>query len=81
MRKQGREWYDLFIAWSKKCGLEYTCTLPAFGLRVKNLKINGISKGLKTNKGETICFNIELMRNHFKMIEDIELTNDVEECE
>lgn len=81
MRKQGKEWYDLFIAWSKKCGLEYTCTLQAFGLRVKNLKINGISKGQKTNKGETICFNIELMRTHFKMIEDIELTNDVEECE
>ena len=61
----GKEQYELFNAWREQCGMEYSCNLASFGLRLKNLKINGITKGPHTNKGETRLFDIKLMRTHF----------------
>jgi len=63
----GVEQFALFNSWLKKCGLEYGCNLPAFGLRLKNLKINGITKGPHSKKGEKKLFDIPTMMKHFKL--------------
>jgi hypothetical protein len=71
----GKEQYELFNAWREKCGMEYSCTIQAFGLRLKNLKINGITKGPHSNKGESKLFDIPLMRSHFDL-NNIEIETD-----
>jgi len=63
----GKEIFVLFNSWLKKCGLEYGCNLPAFGLRLKNLKINGITKGAHSKQGEANLFDIPTMIKHFKL--------------
>lgn len=61
----GKEQYELFNSWREQNGMEYSCTIQAFGLRLKNLKINGVSQSKPTNKGLFILFDIKLMRTHF----------------
>jgi hypothetical protein len=61
----GKEQYELFNNWREKCGMEYSCTLQAFGLRLKNLKINGISTSLHSNKGAYCLFDVKLVMSHF----------------
>jgi hypothetical protein len=63
----GKEQYKLFKEWCKKCGIEYTITLQAFGIRLKRLNINGIDIGKHTNKGETKIFDIDKLKIHFKL--------------
>lgn len=63
----GKEIFNLFNSWLKKCGLEYGCNIQAFGLRLKNLKIDGITKGNHSNKGESNLFDIPTMIKHFKL--------------
>jgi len=67
VEKHGKDLFDLFIAWCKKCKLEYNLTLQAFGVRMKRLNISGIEKGKHTNKGETKIFKIVKLRNHFEL--------------
>lgn len=63
----GKEILGLFNTWLKKCGMEYGCNLQAFGLRLKNLKIAGVTKGNHSNKGESNLFDIPTMIKHFKL--------------
>jgi hypothetical protein len=74
VEKHGKDLFDLFIAWCKKCKLEYNLTLQAFGVRIKRLNISGIEKGKHTNKGETKIFKIVELRNHFDL-NDIVMDN------
>lgn len=67
IRLYGKEILGLFNSWLKKCGMEYGCNLQAFGLRLKNLKIAGITKGSHSNKGESNLFDIPTMIKHFKL--------------
>lgn len=71
----GKDAYKMFCEWTKKCGMDYNVTLPAFGLRIKNLNISGIKKGKHTNKGETKLYNIEILKKHFN-IENIEVSDE-----
>lgn len=81
IKMYGKELFGLFNAWLKKCGLEYGCSLQAFGLRLKNLKIDGISKGPHSNKGEANLFDIPIMIKHFKLDTVVyEKDEDIEEC-
>jgi len=63
----GKETFALFNSWLKECGLEYSCNLQAFGLRLKNLKINGITKGPHSKNGEANLYDIPTMRTHFNL--------------
>jgi len=63
----GKEIFVLFNSWLKKCGLEYACNLQAFGLRLKNLKISGITKGSHSKYGEANLYDIPTMRTHFNL--------------
>lgn len=63
----GKELFELFNDWCKKCGLDYKLNLQAFGVRMKRLNLPGIEKGKHTNKGETKIFKIIQLRNHFDL--------------
>jgi hypothetical protein len=63
----GKEQYDLFNEWCRKCNIDYKVTLPAFAVRLKRLKIIGIEQGKHTNKGNTNIFEIETLRLYFKL--------------
>ena len=67
IKKYGKEMLALFNDWLKKCKMDYTCNLQSFGLRLKNLKINGISKGNHSNKGECSLYDIQIMKKHFNL--------------
>jgi hypothetical protein len=63
----GKEQYDLFNEWCRKCNIDYKVTMQAFGVRLKRLNINGIEKGKHTNKGYTNIFIIKNLRDYFKL--------------
>ena len=67
VEKLGKELFDLFNDWCKKCNIEYKVNLQSFGIRMKRLNISGIEKGKHTNKGETKIFKIQILRNHFDL--------------
>jgi phage/plasmid-associated DNA primase len=75
----GSKLFELFKSWCKQCGMDYNLTLPAFGLRLKRLNVNGIEKGKHTNKGETKIFNIAVLKDHFKLIDIVKDTNEDDE--
>jgi hypothetical protein len=52
--------------------VKYEVTSKKFGVRLKNLKIDGIEKGPHTSKGETKIFNIEKLKNYFNIGDLIE---------
>lgn len=63
----GKQQFDLFKDWCKKCGMEYNLTTQAFGLRLTRLNLAGIKKGKHTNKGETKIFDIQKLKEEFKL--------------
>ena len=75
----GSKLFELFKSWCKQCGMDYNLTLPAFGLRLKRLNVNGIEKGKHTNKGETKIFNIAVLKDHFKLIDIVKDTTEENE--
>lgn len=76
----GKNQFNLFTDWCKKCGLDYKVNLQAFGVRMKRLNIKGIEKGKHTNKGETRIFKIQELRDHFGL-NNIEIDNTDEELD
>jgi hypothetical protein len=72
----GKEQYELFNVWIKKCGMDYNCNLPAFGLRLKNLKIDGILHNGHGKQGKSNLFDIQIMRKHFGLENDLIIDTD-----
>jgi len=63
----GSEIYELFKSWCNINGIKYDIDSRKLGVRLSNMKINGISKGKHTNKGETKVFNITILKNIFHL--------------
>jgi putative DNA primase/helicase len=63
----GVEACKLFKNWCKSNGINYDIDARKLGVRMKNLKISGIEKGRHTNKGETKKFDINKLKDHFKI--------------
>jgi hypothetical protein len=72
----GKEQYELFNVWIKKCGMDYNCNLLAFGLRLKNLKIDGILHNGHGKQGKSNLFDIQIMRKHFGLENDLIIDTD-----
>lgn len=58
----GTQIYELFIEWCRLNGIKYEIDSRKLGVRITNMKINGISKGRHTMNGETKIFDIELLK-------------------
>ena len=54
----GSEIYELFKNWCGENGIKYEINVFKLGVKLINMKINGIYKGKHTKKGETKMFNI-----------------------
>ena len=63
----GIEIYELFKSWCSENGIKYEIDSRKLGVRLTNMKINGIYKGKHTNKGETKLFNIAELKKTFKI--------------
>jgi hypothetical protein len=78
----GKDAFNLFETWRKEQNIKFEINAIKLGMKLSNLKINGIQKGKHTDKGKTKIFNIPLLKSHFgigcliKMAEDTNLDSD-----
>lgn len=63
----GTEIYELFKHWSNSNGIKYDINAVKLGVKLINMKINGVSKGRHTMKGDTKLFNISELKNTFNL--------------
>ena len=63
----GSELFSMFKTWCKDNSMEYVMKIQSFGLKMKNLNINGIEKGRHTNKGELKLLDFQKMKQHFNI--------------
>ena len=61
----GTEIYELFKLWCNENGIKYDINTVKLGVKIINMKINGVSKGRHTMKGDTKIFNISELKNTF----------------
>ena len=66
----GKEIYELFQIYITENNIEYNTTPLKFGVKIANLKINGIEKGRHTKKGETKYYETQKILKHFKINND-----------
>lgn len=57
----------LFKEWCCQNDMKYEIDAKKFGVRLSLLKLDAITKGRHTNKGETKFYNISKLKNHFKL--------------
>lgn len=62
-----KEIFQLFQEWATTNNFKYDVNSVKLGVRLSNLKINGIKKGKHTNKGDTRIFNIPELKAHFNI--------------
>jgi len=58
----GTQIYELFIEWCILNGIKYEIDSRKLGVRLTNMRINGISKGRHSRNGETKIFDIEKIK-------------------
>jgi hypothetical protein len=63
----GTEIYELFKNWCGENGIKYDINAVKLGVKLINMKINGVSRGRHTMKGDTKLFNINVLKNTFKL--------------
>jgi hypothetical protein len=61
----GYEAYQFFKLFCERHGIKYEIDSNKLGVRISNLKINGIEKGNHTYKGKTKRYNISKMKKYF----------------
>ena len=63
----GSEIYARFSLWCNTNNIVYDTNPIKLALKIKNLNVDGISKGRHTNKGDTTNFNICCMKKRFNL--------------
>jgi hypothetical protein len=73
--------YMLFKDWCNTNYKHYDCTNVQFAVRLKNMKIQGITTGVHTMKGNVIACNIPLLKQLFNIqeVHQEPVNNDIEE--
>ena len=61
----GTEIYELFKNWSCLNGIKYDINAVKLGVKLINMKINGVYKGRHTMKGDTKIININKLKTNF----------------
>jgi len=67
VEKSGMEQYEAFNIFKADNGIHFECSLPAFGLKLKNLKIAGVGEPIHSRQGKTRIFDIPKMKEHFQL--------------
>lgn len=60
--------YNQFREWAHINASKYECTKQQFGVRLTNLKLQGLTKGEHTRSGETKIFNIPLLKTKYGIV-------------
>lgn len=61
----GTECFDSYRRWFDKNNVSCDVSTIQFGMRLTNLKISGVAKGPKTERGKTKRFDINQLNKHF----------------
>jgi len=77
VKLSSQDCYTQFKEWCR-INSKYDCTSIQFAVRLKNLNIKGITKGKRTKNGNTILFNIPLLKIKYD-ITDVADDSDEEE--
>jgi putative DNA primase/helicase len=62
-----KEVFDLFVGWCKENKVDYNINVIKFGVRLINLKIDGVKHGRPTKNGVKRLFNIDELKAHFNI--------------
>lgn len=65
VEKSGMEQYEAFNVFKADNGINFECSMPAFGLKIKNLKIAGVGEPIHTKSGNKRRFDILKMKGYF----------------
>jgi hypothetical protein len=65
VEKSGMEQYEAFNIFKADNGINFECSHPAFGLKMKNLKIAGVGEPIHTKSGNKRRFDIPKMKGYF----------------
>jgi hypothetical protein len=63
----GSEVFRNFDNYRQSCKFKFEITLTKLIMSLYNFKLDGIRKGRKTNRGNTIIFDIQLLKKHFNL--------------
>lgn len=63
----GQKTYDLFIEWCRETNTTFDTNPLKLGIKITNLKIDGITKGPQVCFGKTKEFNIPLLKKYFNI--------------
>ena len=66
-RLLARDLYSKFRNWCNANGKEYNINNVQFGIRLKNLRIAGIDKGPQVKGCKSFNFDLQKMKNYYKM--------------
>jgi hypothetical protein len=58
------------MGWCRDNNIKYDTTPLKFGIKLKNLKIEGVEKGRHTEEGAMKLFNINKLKEHFSIVEE-----------
>jgi len=78
----GKEIFSHYCSWKDKNKIPFEMNAIKIALKIKQLKLEGISKGIPTNKGNPTIFNIPLLKKYFGIgcLIKIEEKDDEEKC-
>ena len=65
VEKLGCEMFTMFCRWKDKNKIVYELNSIKLSLKIKQLKLNGITKGKHTKEGNTILYDIDVLKKHF----------------
>jgi len=75
----GKKTYEEFSAWATQTNIKYVTGSRKLGVKLTNMRLEGIQKGRHTNKGETKIFNIPLLKKKFNIGCLIEIDDETDE--
>ena len=68
----GKQIFDLFNAWKTENGiLKYDTTPQKLGVSISYLNLKGVQKGKHTRDGATKIYNIQLLSEHFGLVDEL----------
>jgi hypothetical protein len=66
---ENKDFYNQFIEFIESSNIEYKTTPLKFGVKIANLKIDGIEKGKHTKTGDYRNIDIDKVKKHFKIVD------------
>jgi len=66
---ENKEFFNQFLQFIDSNNIEYNTTSLKFGVKISNMKINGVDKGKHTKKGDYRNIDISKVNNHFNIIQ------------